>query len=150
MVNIIYQKRIYGEDLLANQKYLYVFGDNVQRVGLGGQAAEARDKLNAYGIATMWAPGAPFKNEDYLRATDHIIHDIDGLVACLKAEKYKAVIFPSEGIGTGLACMEECAPSCFDFLCGYLEIKLNIKNPLLRPPRPVSYDFYMEDTNAGP
>ena len=53
---IIYQKFIYRSDLKANPSVLYLFGDNLQRVGLGGQAKEMRGEPNAVGIATKKAP----------------------------------------------------------------------------------------------
>lgn len=49
---ILRQTRIYRADLAMNPKVLYVFGDNLERKGFGGQAYEMRGEPNAFGIAT--------------------------------------------------------------------------------------------------
>ena len=43
-------------EIRANPTALYVFGDNLLRVGLGGQARECRGEPNAVGIPTKKAP----------------------------------------------------------------------------------------------
>jgi hypothetical protein len=44
--------------LADNPEKIYLFGDNLERVGLGGQAAVMRYKPNTIGIATKKAPGS--------------------------------------------------------------------------------------------
>ena len=53
---ITFQERITRADLRANPDTLYVFGDNMRRRGMGGQAAEMRGEPNAVGIPTKWRP----------------------------------------------------------------------------------------------
>lgn len=53
---LIYQKMIFRKDLKTNPDKLYVFGDNVERQGLRGQAAEMRGEPNAIGFPTKWFP----------------------------------------------------------------------------------------------
>ena len=40
----------------SNPTALFVFGDNLKRIGYGGQAGEARGCLNAIGIPTKVSP----------------------------------------------------------------------------------------------
>lgn len=123
MAEIIYQYRIARADLVANPKLVYVFGDNVARYGYAGQAAACRGLPNAHGIATLWEPGKHFDDRDYQKITAILIEDIDALAA-----RETNIVFPLDGIGTGLARMEDEAPACYDFMCGYLELKLGIVN----------------------
>jgi hypothetical protein len=123
MVNIIYQYHIARADLVANPKLTYVFGDNVARHGYAGQAAACRNMPNAHGIATLWEPGNYFNDKNYQKITTILMQDIDALVA-LKTN----IVFPVDGIGTGLARMQQEAPACYDFMCSCLELKLGIIN----------------------
>lgn len=56
------------ELLRANPDFTFVFGDNYQRKGKGGQA-KIRDEPNAMGLATKWAPDKHhldyFSDEDW-------------------------------------------------------------------------------------
>ena len=131
MAEIIYQYRIARADLVANPKLVYVFGDNVARYGYAGQAAACRDMPNAHGIATLWEPGKHFDDRDYQKIAAILIEDIDALAACFMYNlsfRETNIVFPLDGIGTGLARMPEEAPACYDFMCGYLELKLGITN----------------------
>lgn len=112
---IIFQHRIYRLDLRNNPDVLYVFGDNVRRVGMGGQAGEMRGEPNAIGIATKWLPTmdemAFFCDGDYDRIAKIIDEDFNPLYAAV--EKGKTVIFPSDGIGTGLSEMPTRCPQLY-------------------------------------
>lgn len=50
---IIKIKRFTRADLQAHPARLYVFGDNFQQRGLGGQTKECRGEPNAIGILTQ-------------------------------------------------------------------------------------------------
>jgi len=110
----ITQKRIYRSDLKNNPKVLYIFGDNLERVGLGGQAAEMRGEANAFGIATKRAP--TYEKEDFFSDDDAtlriIIEEFDNLRKEIATGKYKGVVFPEDGIGTGISQLPEKAPLC--------------------------------------
>lgn len=120
---IVYQQMIYREDLQNNPGILYVFGDNDMRKGMGGQAGQMRDEPNAVGVRTKWAPSnsrnAFFTDEDYDQIVEMIEEDLEQIIEAL--ENDQIVIFPSDGIGTGLARLEETAPRVFDFLQTKLE-----------------------------
>lgn len=84
-----------------------VFGDNVERVGYGGQAAACRGMSNAIGIATKLSP-EEYANDFSARFLKYMLKDLWILEKWLSLGK--VVYFPSAGIGTGLAKMEEKSP----------------------------------------
>lgn len=117
---VLFQKMIFREDLRRNASVLYVFGDNVMRRGMGGQAQHMRGEKNAVGVATKYRPGmdpedffgdepaqveaqARILDNDMKRLFDHVK---DGGI----------VVWPADGIGTGLSRMPEQAPTSFDYL----------------------------------
>ena len=106
--------RYTNQDVKANPNKIYVFGDNTQRVGTGGQA-QIRNNSNAMGIATKLAPS----NEESAFMTDKDLAKnkaiIDGDIAKIKATG-KPVVFPKDGFGTGLAKLKEKAPQTYAYL----------------------------------
>lgn len=115
---IIRQHRIYRTDLKANPHALYVFGDNLARVGMGGQAKEMRWESNACGIATKRRP-THGNMEDYFHDEDE---DVMGILEDEfkqlhhKRRRYAVLILPSDGIGTGLARLSEFAPNALFYI----------------------------------
>lgn len=109
---VIWQNMITRDDLTINQGARYLFGDNVKRTGVGGQAAVMRGEPNAWGIATKWAPSARVK--DYF--SDDQYDDIAGILKVDFAEPLDWVtrggilIVPARGLGTGLAKLAASAP----------------------------------------
>lgn len=119
---VIRQKKIQSFDLHANPTVLYLFGDNDQRAGYGGQAREVRGFPNAVGVRTKRAP--TLATEDFW--SDKTLEEnkakIDEDLAPVK-EHLKVggiVIVPADGIGTGLASLREHAPRTFSYLEGEL------------------------------
>ena len=117
---IIKQKFINREDLQDNPDLLYVFGDNEIRSGMGGQAGAMRGEPNAFGIATLSAPGTPWLDEDFEHNFEVINNDILDLLGIL--EEYNGLVFPTDGVGTGLARLQENAPITF----GALQLAINV------------------------
>ena len=115
---IIKQKRIESEDCQANPEALYLFGDNDQRIGYGGQARAMRDEENAVGIRTKWLPNmkpaAFFDDDDYDEITAMIYQDLEPARAHLSAGKI--VVIPMDGLGTGLSQLPDRAPRVFAYL----------------------------------
>lgn len=111
---LLFQHRIYRADLRANPHVLYVFGDNEERWGRGGQAAEMRDEPNAVGVATLAAPGRYWSELDAFRQCAVIDADMAPLFEALRAGR--VVVFPLDGIGTGLAALEHHSPTTFAHL----------------------------------
>jgi hypothetical protein len=115
--NIRRAKMISRSDLQANPDTLYVFGDNMQRRGRKGQAAEMRGEPNAIGIPTKWRPA---RTEDAYLSDDawkdpEVKSAIEG--AFRKLETHLAsgrnIVLPADGIGTGLAELPTRAPRLF-------------------------------------
>ena len=98
---------------------LFCFGDNLAQVGYGGQAKEMRGEPNAVGIPTKRKPSrtAPdefFTDDDYAAVVliinerfttvrDHLLNGGD-------------VVWPEDGIGTGLAELEKRAPTIWNHI----------------------------------
>lgn len=100
------------EYIRANPEWLFVFGDNYQKKGLGGQAKAARGEPNALGLSTKKAPdnlpASYLTNEDY---TDWLYVALGETVPIVQAlQAGKTVVFPEDGLGTGLARLPEKAP----------------------------------------
>lgn len=120
---LIFQHRVYRKDLKANPDVLYLFGDNLQRVGLGGQAREMRGEENAVGVATKRAPGMRegdfFSDADYDEVTPIIYRDI------YRARWHHlgggAVVIPLDGLGTGLSELPQRAPRIYAYLTQELD-----------------------------
>lgn len=117
----IYQKFISREDCRANPCLVYLFGDNLEQRGLGGQAKEMRGEPNAIGIPTKKSPekypDSYFTDAEFdanRAALDAAFH------AALYAarQRHVAMIFviPLDGLGTGLAELEKRAPKTFLYL----------------------------------
>lgn len=107
------EKHITRAMLRAEPDTLWVFGDNLQRKGLGGQAAEMRGEPNAVGIPTKKAPGwhpVDFFNdrdlEAYRKAREP---DLARLIRHLS--KGGEVVLPADGLGTGRARLQQSAPA---------------------------------------
>lgn len=115
MPNVIFQKWISRVDLKANPNVLYVFGDNMERAGLGGQAKEMRGEHNAIGIATKWAPNmnedAFFKDSDFDIVKDQIDLDFTRL-----EDHDGVVVIPLDGLGTGLSELPIRAPKIYAYI----------------------------------
>lgn len=89
----------------------FVFGDNTERVGLGGQAGAMRGEPNAIGIATKRSPG--MRDHDFFEDGDGLIiafvdGDIDQVADAL--EEGRTVYVPRDGLGTGLSQLPTRAP----------------------------------------
>lgn len=96
---------------------LFVFGDNLHRTGKGGQAV-IRDLLNTFGIATKASPGVQDWDyfSDELKTLSYIFKDITSLVCLCQYKRYKFVVFPKDGLGTGLSEMPKRAPESYKIM----------------------------------
>lgn len=113
-----YEHFITREMVQKNPDTLFVFGDNLERRGLGGQAAAMRGEHNAVGIPTKKSPG--MREEDFFTDNDFeavriaILAPFGDLFMHI-AEEGK-VVWPRDGIGTGLAQLNIRAPKIWDFI----------------------------------
>ncbi len=98
--------------LRAEPDTLWVYGDNLARRGLGGQAAEMRGEPNAVGIPTKRRPArdeaAYFTDDDLPTFREAAAPVFARLAAHLRGRGM--VVWPTAGIGTGLADLERRAP----------------------------------------
>ena len=101
-----------------NPKTLYLFGDNDERKGLGGQAKEMRGEPNTVGVSTKKYPSnneSSFRRDDELENNKKIItEDINRVIAEWNTGKYNKVVVPQ--IGIGLANLPTRAPQTYAFL----------------------------------
>lgn len=103
-----------------NPTSIFIFGDNYNmRSGNGGQAI-IRDQDNAIGICTKWNPGTEdkdyFDDKDYEKIIKLIDEDINRVNMYIEEKGYKDIVFPFQGIGTGLSTMQTKAPKVFCYL----------------------------------
>lgn len=99
-----------------NPSNLYVFGDNMERVGRGGQAV-IRYEPNSIGIATKKSCGEFMHDSEYTLNQVAINKDIEAIKTKMKFPGYKAIVFPVAGLGWGLANMQLQCPKTALYLC---------------------------------
>lgn len=103
----------------ANPEKLYVFGDNMLRRGNAGQA-QIRYCENATGLATKCFPSLDeksfFSDEQFENCCEVIRKDIEKIKLRYKNGGYTYIVFPEDGLGTGLSQLPKRAPRVYDFL----------------------------------
>ena len=143
--------RYTNADVKANPNKIYVFGDNTERRGKGGQA-QIRDNENAFGIATKFKPTTD--NEAYFYDSVEEIGQqyIDADIAKIKADG-RSVVFPKDGLGTGLAKLKEKAPKTYAYLKQRLLEEFGFDNDtgvVSKPTQPADVEMEMEVTIGTP
>jgi len=113
-------KRYTREQIVCNPEKLFVFGDNMARIGLGGQAGEARHCPNTIGIPTLWAPGMFFSDADLDNPIVMAAIDTTFINIQLLLDEDITVVFPEDGVGTGLADLLKRAPRIHDYIQHHL------------------------------
>lgn len=115
---VVFQQTILRSDLHANRDYLYLFGDNEERRGLGGQAEQMRGEPNAHGIRTKKAPSmeawALWTDEDYDRVVELIREDFEKPYRWITAGK--VIVIPAVRFGTQRADLHINAPRVLAFI----------------------------------
>lgn len=96
------------ERLQSEPEARFVFGDNRERIGFGGQAAACRGEPNALGVATLYAPGKFYRADDPL-ALATVSSDLYRVAMALG--EGRLVYAPRDGLGTGLARLPGHVPS---------------------------------------
>ncbi len=109
------------QDLRGNPEAVFVFGDNVERRGYGGQAAAMRGEPNAIGVATKWKPSmsAAAFFDDSIECQVAVMQDLKKVQDALDAGK--TVYVPKDGIGTGLSRLFATAPNLDRFIKRWFE-----------------------------
>lgn len=115
---LLFRQFIYRVDLITNRQILFVFGDNLERRGFGGQAKEMRGEPNAVGLPTKRSPDLFLTNADFdevlLAAAPAMQRLLDQI------ENGGQVIWPRDGIGSGRAQLIRRAPVIAQFYAGFL------------------------------
>lgn len=116
---IVFQKFIHRLDLLMNRHVTYVFGDNDERTGWGGQAKECRGEENAHGIRTKRKPGygaVYYSDVHYEENCRKIDEDFEALFEMIRENRARIIVFPSDGLGTGYANLSTYAPRTLKYI----------------------------------
>ena len=118
MEQIIFQKFITRKDIKSHPKRLYIFGDNDQRVGTGGQAKEMRGEPNSIGIRVKKAPktGKHVYYYDSEIGSNLVKIKEDFETIFMHLDNDGIVVIPKDGIGTGLAKLKDNAPLTLNFI----------------------------------
>lgn len=130
--NIGIEKRNYTQKLLReNTNTIFVFGDNAMRYGKKGQAV-IRDEPNAFGIATKVKPSMraeSFFNDNLEEHRQIVLSDLRKLYSLAKRNPNIEIVFPFNGIGTGLSQMPERCPKIFHEINNIIEVHFKITFP---------------------
>jgi len=110
----------------SNPMNLYIFGDNSLHYGKKGQAV-IRDCDNSIGIPTKRKPN--MSDDAFMRDEKKDYESVAKAIKELeeRSTKYSNLVFPKNGIGTGLAMMDKTSPKLFKKLYEVLNTKFKIK-----------------------
>lgn len=115
-----------SEQIAADEgKAYYVFGDNAERRGFGGQAKEARGQINSIGVVTKLKPehgyAACYMHDDQFMNNVAIINADMAIVERRLKEGFP-VYWPEAHIGTDRARLKDYAP----FTLEYINLSLRV------------------------
>jgi hypothetical protein len=101
---------------------LFIYGDNWLHQGYGGQAI-IRDEPNTFGVPTKHKP---YNSDDSFFSDDTYDANIEAfklviLALIEKSRNYDYIVFPKDGLGTGLAKLPEKAPKTYKYMCEAIE-----------------------------
>lgn len=119
-----------SELLRINSDKLFLFGDNNQRVGTGGQAI-IRNEPNAIGISTKLLPkdtADAFMTDSDLASNKITINEDIRKVKERASKEGKTIVLPKGGFGTGLAKLATKAPQTFAYLNKRLQEEFGFNN----------------------
>lgn len=102
-----------------HEDYIFIFGDNNVGSGMGGQACIRYEK-NAFGIPTKKEPSsgknAYYTDDDFFENVSNINKAIKKIINKCKTGNYRGIFLPEDGLGTGIAKLDEKAPLTFKYL----------------------------------
>ena len=114
MKKIEFKDRITREEVRQNRFKIFVFGDNLEEIGYGGQAKAMRGEYNTIGIPTKQSPFMYFSDDDYDKVKDIILAKFGIIESHLQCNHI--VVLPKAGVGTGLARLKEKAPKIWNLI----------------------------------
>ena len=126
---VLFMSSITRDFVRNHPDFLFAFGDNLVKEGLGGQAREMRGEPNAVGIATKRSPSM---NSDAF-FSDSDIHNVIVMGAIKDSFRILeshllsggVVVIPKNGVGGGLANLPVNAPLIDTFVKKSIEILVN-------------------------
>jgi len=108
-------------DCLYNSNWLFIFGDNDVKRGLGGQAVIRRCR-NAMGIPTKkypnYNPDSYYTDDEFTENCQKIDAALDRIIETVETTqpKYEYIVLPEDGFGTGLARLKTHAPRTLEYI----------------------------------
>lgn len=114
MTLLKYQDFIERSDLRDNPEDVFVFGDNLTGTGYGGQAEQMRGEPNAVGIPTKRSPYQYLNDKDFWDLISIYTTRFKFLHKAI--DDGRIVVWPSDGIGTGLSKLKKKSPRCWALL----------------------------------
>ena len=106
------------ELVTSHPDWLFLFGDNIARLGFGGQAAVMRGQPNAIGIRTKkfpnWNEQSYFTDAEYEQNCRLIAEDFVRVREALA--EGRTVVVSSHGLGTGLSGLQKRAPRTLAYI----------------------------------
>lgn len=110
---VLYSPFISRQNLRDHRDQLFVFGDNLTRRGLGGQAKQMRGEPNAVGLVTKLSISS-FLRPGLLEEVElHSANEIQRLKS--HHAQGGIIVWPQAGIGTGLAQLAQQAPNIAEY-----------------------------------
>lgn len=121
---IEYRTWITRDDVRRERDKIFLFGDNMMRVGMGGQARHMRGEINSRGVVTKAAPGEShrcyFNDKDpFFR--ELIEKDLEMVDQILKSGK--TVVVATSGLGTGLSELPSRAPGLHNLIVNWFRAR---------------------------
>lgn len=107
--------------------YLFVYGDNDKKIGCKGQSI-IRNMTNSIGIPTKKSPTLKlesFYTDDEYEDNVRKINEAIGKVM-IRSKEYEKIVFPRDGLGTGLAQLPKRAPKTYEYLRSQLNERFGI------------------------
>jgi hypothetical protein len=139
----VFRKKWITRDFVReNPEFIFVFGDNLARSGLGGQAFHMRGEDNTLGFSTKKKPDnnphSFYSDDDFdfsvlndtlvthslpriyteLTPQNRCLTDINDILELLKEDT--VVVIPSDGLGNGLSKLNEYAPKFDNFIKNFI------------------------------
>lgn len=116
---VVRMKWISRSFVREHRDHIFLFGDNLERRGLGGQAAAMRGEPNVVGIPTKKLPSnsetAFFTDAEFEQNKAAIDKAFERLTRISTAPE-QIVVIPANGLGTGRAQLQIRAPLTFAYL----------------------------------
>jgi hypothetical protein len=126
LTNIEVVERYSVELCRQNPSKIYVYGDNLAGYGTAGQAC-IRKEPNTYGVPTKRYPsmveGSFFKDSSCEQE-----HVLKALRELYKLSAQHTLVFPKNGLGTGLSKMPEKSPLIYAEMCEILRKHFGFNN----------------------